>query len=163
MNDELPVPGKELFPGGLSAPFRCRFKPVLLQDIGNRTACYVMPQVGQRAENPSIAPIVILVRQPNHQGFDLTVRARPSRSTTVTAVILLGNQFPMPGQQGLWRHKGCDFSQESPSQSFRFGSQTAMLVVIQPKPLATQLLAENAILFAEVFDRVLLLLVHPPV
>ena len=68
----------------------------------------------------------------------------------------------MPGQQGLWRHQGSDISQESPSESFRFGSQTATLVVIQPKPLTTELFAEHAILFAEVFDRVLLLLVHPP-
>jgi hypothetical protein len=80
----------------------------------------------------------------------------------VTAVVLLRNQFPMPGQQGLRRHEGSDLGQKSPSQSPSLGSQAATLVVIQPKPLTAELLAENAILFAEVFDRVLLLLVHPP-
>ena len=80
----------------------------------------------------------------------------------VTAVVLLRNQFPMPGQQGLWRHEGSDLGQESPSQSFRLGSQAATWFIIQPKSLTPKLLAENAILFAEVFDRVLLLLVHPP-
>jgi hypothetical protein len=114
--------------------------------------CYVVSQVGKRSENPSIAPIAILLRHPNHQGFDLTVSARPSRPATVAAVILLRNQFPVPGQQGFWRHEGSDLGQESPSQSFRLGSQAATLFVIQPKPLITKLLAENAILFAEVFD-----------
>ena len=39
--------------------------------------------------------------------------------------------------------------------------QTSTLVVVEPKPLATKLLFEDPILFAEVFKGELLLLVHP--
>jgi hypothetical protein len=67
----------------------------------------------------------------------------------------------MPGQQGLGCYEGSDLSQESPPQFLGLGCQAATLVVVQPKPATTKLLSQDSILFAEVFDGVLLRLVHP--
>jgi hypothetical protein len=52
--------------------------------------------------------------------------------------------------------------QYSTADKFGFHCQPATLIIGKPKPAATKLLSEYSILLAQVIDRALLLLVHPP-
>jgi len=90
-HNQFLVPAQELLPGRLSAPLRCRLDPVPLQNLGDRAAGYLMPQVGQCALDPMIAPIPVLFGHSNHQSLDLACSARSPGSVLSTAVVLLGN------------------------------------------------------------------------
>ena len=52
--------------------------------------------------------------------------------------------------------------QYSTADKFGFRRQTATLIIGKPKPTSAELLSEDSILFAQVLDGMLLLLVHPP-
>jgi hypothetical protein len=96
-----------------------------------------------------------------YEVLDIIAGARPSGSALGTAIILLGNEFPMPGQQCVRRNKVRNVIQQSPTHKFGFGRQTATLIIGKPKPTSAKLLSENSILFPQVLDGMLLLLVHP--
>ena len=81
--------------------------------------------------------------------------------TLLAAVILLGNQLPVSGQEGLRRYDGCDFPQDATPQHLGPGGQAAALVVVQTESLVPELLPEHPVLFAEVIDRIALLLTQP--
>jgi hypothetical protein len=77
------------------------------------------------------------------------------------SVVLLGDQFPVPGQQGLRRDNGGDLGQNPPPQGFGSNGQSAALVVIEAHSPAAELLSKNAILLAKVINDLQLALVHP--
>ena len=67
----------------------------------------------------------------------------------------------MPTQQRLRRHDRRHVSQNLASQSLRFGSQPASLVICESQPSFAELLAKHAVLLAEVLDRLQLAFIHP--
>jgi hypothetical protein len=67
----------------------------------------------------------------------------------------------MPSQDGVWRNDAADLRQQLATQRLAPDSESAALVVVQPDALITQLLAEYAILFAEIVDHGILLPVYP--
>ena len=77
------------------------------------------------------------------------------------SVVLLRDQFPMPCQQRFRRYDRGHLRQKSATEPFRLGRQTAALIVIEPKPLATKLFLKDPILFAKIVEGELLLLIHP--
>ena len=105
-HDQFPVTSKKLFPGCPAFALWSWLNPVALQNIRNRAPRDLVPQVRQRALNPTIAPIPILFSHSDHQRLDLIGPTRSSRPTLCTAVVLLGDQLAMPREQGFWRHDG---------------------------------------------------------
>src|SRR5215471_888636 len=95
--------GQKLLPTRLLFPLRRRLDSVPLQYAGDRTACPLVPQIGQGALNPTITPIAVLFGHAHHQCFHFSSSARSPWSTLSTTVVLLRNQFPMPRQQSLRR------------------------------------------------------------
>jgi hypothetical protein len=79
-------------------------------------------------------------------------RSWPARSASAAAGIFLRNQLPMPSQQRFRRNDGSHFSKEAPAQQFRFRRQSATLVIAQTKLSTAQLLAQDAILLAEIVN-----------
>ena len=67
----------------------------------------------------------------------------------------------MPRQQGVRRNDVGDIIQYSAVYKFSFGRQTASLIICKPKPTSAHLLSQDSILFAQVLDGMLLLLIHP--
>ena len=77
------------------------------------------------------------------------------------SIVLMGDQFPLPRQQRLWRSDRGDMRQKHMTKSFRLSRQTSTLVVVEPKPLPTKLFLEDPILFKKMVQGKLLLLVRP--
>src|SRR5437660_8309159 len=82
--------------GAGSIPCRSRISAIVLRAI----AC---PRLGQCALDPPIAPILVLRCESDHQLLDIDGCSRTPRSALRSAVVLVGDQLPMPGQQGLGR------------------------------------------------------------
>jgi len=79
----------------------------------------------------------------------------------LTAIILLGNQLPVPSQQRLRSHDCCDLTKQSSAQFLRFGCQSTALIIAKSHSAGANLFSKNLIFFHEVFDDMLLMLVHP--
>jgi hypothetical protein len=77
------------------------------------------------------------------------------------SIVLLGDQFPVPGQQGLRRDNAGDLSQNRPPQGIGSNGQSAAVFVIEAHSPAAELLSKNTILLAKVINDVQLALVHP--
>src|SRR5215469_15096920 len=78
------------------------------------------------------------------------------------SVVLLGDQLPMPSQQGLRCDNAGDLGKSLSSQRFGLNGQPPALIVIEAHSLATELFSQHPILFAEIFNDLQLAVVHPP-
>jgi len=90
-----------------------------------------------RVHGEPIAPFPILVRHSNNQRFDSRRHGRPSWAALARSVILLRNEFPMPGQERVLCHNRCDLGQHLPSYSFGLRCQSSSLVIVEAKPTAS--------------------------
>src|SRR5581483_12226074 len=88
-NDQLPVLLEELLPGGLSFLLRRRLNSVPLQDLSDRRATDVVPQIGECALDPPIAPSPVLLRHAHHQPLNLRSLPTSTRTPFRAAVVLL--------------------------------------------------------------------------
>ena len=82
-------------------------------------------------------------------------------SALPTAVVLLGDQLSMPGEQGLRCHDSGHFRQDGPPQPLGLGGQPATLIVVQAKSLAAELFPEHSIFLPQILNCVQLALAHP--
>jgi hypothetical protein len=78
-----------------------------------------------------------------------------------SSIVLLGDQFPMPSQQGLRRDNGGDLGQNLPPQAFGPDGQSPALIVIEAQSPSTELLAQNPVFLAKVVNDLQLALIHP--
>ena len=106
--------------------------PVPRKNLSDHAAGNSVTQIGHRSLDAPIAPIPVLFGHSHDQVLGLPGGARPSRSALPTAVVLLGNQLSMPGQQRLGRDNRGHLGQNLPSQAFGLGRQATTLVVIEP-------------------------------
>jgi hypothetical protein len=79
-----------------------------------------------------------------------------------SSVVLLGDQLPVPSQQGLRRDNAGDLGKSLSSQRFGSYGQSPALIVIEAYSAATELFAKHPILFAKIFNDLQLAVVHPP-
>jgi hypothetical protein len=88
-------------------------------------------------------------------------RSRSSRCTARAAVILLGNQLPMPSHQRCRRDDCPDMFQNCPAELLRLGCEAAALAIRESHPPIPDLFSKDTIFLDEIFDDLLLMLVHP--
>src|SRR5215469_7572327 len=79
-----------------------------------------------------------------------------------SSVVLLGDQLPVPSQQGLRRENAGDLGKSFSSQRFGLYGQSPALIVIEAYSPATELFSKHPILLAQIFNDLQLALVHPP-
>src|SRR5215469_306153 len=79
-----------------------------------------------------------------------------------SSVILLGDQLPVPSQQGVRCDNVGDLGKSLSPQRFGLYGQSPALIVIEAHPPATELFSKHAILLAKIFNDLQLAVVHPP-
>ncbi len=67
----------------------------------------------------------------------------------------------MPCQKCLRGDNSGQFVKDSSAQLFGLNCQAPVLVIVQARPIAAELFAKDAVLFPELINDLLLLLVHP--
>src|SRR5215472_14171387 len=78
------------------------------------------------------------------------------------SVVLLGNQLPVPSQQGLRRDHAGELGKSLSSQRSGLYGQPLAAIVIEAHSLATELFRKHPVLLAKIFNGLLLAVVHPP-
>src|SRR5215471_16301743 len=79
-----------------------------------------------------------------------------------SSVVLLGDQLPVPSQQGLRGDNAGDLGKSLSSHRFGLYGQSPALIVIEAHSPATELFAKHPILLAKIFNDLHLAVVHPP-
>src|SRR5215471_17703617 len=79
-----------------------------------------------------------------------------------SSVVLLGDQLPVPSQQGLGRDNAGGLRKSLSSQCFGLYGQSPTLIVIEAHSPATELFSKHPILLAKMFNDLQLAVVHPP-
>jgi hypothetical protein len=79
-----------------------------LQNIANRLIRNHIPEIGQGAHNPVIAPVPVLARHANDQLLDLALDPRSTRAmTNLRAIEFAGDQLAVPSQGSVRPGDGC--------------------------------------------------------
>src|SRR5262249_6137616 len=84
-----------------------------------------------------------------------------SRTSVFGAIVFHGDQFPVARQQRLRRHDCRDLHQDFPAEPFGFHCQPATLIIGKTHATVADLLPHHTIFFNEIFDDLLLPLIHP--
>ena len=155
------MPAQELLPRGPPIALRRRLQTARLENVRDRAPCDLVAQIVQRPLYPPVAPIPILRCHTDDRLFYRIPGSRPARTTVFTAIVFPGDQLPVPGQQGLRRDDRRDFPEDATPEHPGLGSQAPTLIVVQTEAFGSQLLAQYPVFFAEIVDRVALLLAQP--
>ena len=99
--------------GAGGSPWRCR-----MQDIANRLIGNHIPEIGQSAHNPIIAPVPVLTGHANDQLLDFSRQPKPARASTgLRAIELAGDKLAIPGQDGVRPRYSCDLGEGLAAQA----------------------------------------------
>src|SRR6516162_5764302 len=79
-----------------------------------------------------------------------------------SSVVLLGDQLPVPSQQGLRRDNAGNLGKSLSSQRLGLYGQSPPLIVMEAHSPATELFSKHPILLAQIFNDLQLTVVHPP-
>src|SRR5215470_2569885 len=158
-HNHIPMPGEKLPPGGFPLTLRRRFQAVLPQNVGDRAPRHFMAQIGEGSLDSAIAPAPILRSHADYQTLDLFSHTRTTWPTLLAAIIFPGDQPAMPSQERCRRHDGRQIMKHAPAQFLSPHRQASVLIVIEMQPLASQLLAQHAVLLLKIIEGLLLPLV----
>ena len=88
---------------------------------------------------------------------------RPVRSDVLlgTAIVLLGDQPPVPAENRVRRDDACHLTQDPPAEFLTSHRESPALGVGQAKRSRTKMLPEDAILLPEIVDAIFLVASHP--
>ena len=86
-------------------------------------------------------------------------QGRPSPSLGIGP--LLRDELTVPGKQRIWCHKRLGFIKQPATKDPGFPGQSYPLFVGEPKPPSFELILENTVLFDEIVDDRLLVVVKP--
>ena len=140
--------------GAGSIPLRLRMIAIVLED----RSC---PRLAKAPRIRSVTPVSVFLGHPEDKSFEFGARSWSPRLTTSTPVVLIGDQLSMPCKQRLRRDDVRDLGQSTSAQFFRADSKPSPLIVGKVESPVTDLFTKDAILFGEVVDHDLLMLIEP--
>ncbi len=159
----FPMGLEKRLPGTVAFSFGRRFDAVLPENVTDGRIGNGVAEVGQSALDAVVAPGEVLFRESEHEFPQFCGDRRTSGLVLSSRGVIpfLGDELPMPTQNGVGRDQRADFTEELASQRFSWDGQAASLVVREPQPFLAVQFFKDSILRPEVFDELLLLLGHP--
>jgi hypothetical protein len=138
------------------------FQMMAAQDVAHRNLVDVMPQVGQRSLDASVAPDSILFRHAHDKLLNLLGDTGSAEPLAVLAPVeLLRDQSLVPPLEGLGRGDRGDLFEAFGVDWMGQCGETAPFGVGQPPLLVAKFGSKSAIFFDEVGDHVLLVPLNP--
>ena len=121
-----------------------------------------MSEIRQRALETAIAPGPVLFGHAHDELLNLLRDAGAAQLLSLLAAVkLVGDSTFVPAHEGIWRGEGGKLFEVLAAQWVGQGSETAPFSIAEPQAACCELCFENAILFLEVGDDVLLRPIDP--
>ena len=102
---------------------------MVLEDSFHRVPGDLVTEVRQRTLDPRVAPQRILARHPHHEVSDLSERHRAASTSLRTAVVLLGDQLPVPAENRVRSDDTGHLHQCAPAKSLAAHRESTALGV----------------------------------
>ena len=134
---------------------------MVVQNPLDRVPGDVVAEIRERATDARVPPRWILDRHPHHEVGHLAWRYRPASTSVGAAVVLPGDQPPVPAENRVRRDDAGDLRQHPPAEFLASHRESTALGVGQAKWTWATLLPENQILLPKIIDHVFLVAVHP--
>ena len=150
----VPMRLYEGLPRRSSGPLGSRFDPVVVQHPLDRVPGDVVAEIRERATDARVAPRWILDRHPHHEVSHLAWRDRPASTSVGAAVVLPGNQPPVPAENRVGCDDAGDLRQNPPAEFLASHRESTALGVGQAKWTWATLLPEDPILLPKIIDHV---------
>ena len=157
----VPMRLEERLPRRSSGPLGSRFDPVVVHNPLDRVPGDVVAEIRERATDARVPPRWMLDRHPHHEVGHLAWRYRPASTAAGAAVVLPGNQPPVPAENRVRRDDAGDLRQNPPAEFLASHRESTALGVGQAKWTWAKVLPEEPILLPEIIDHVFLVAVHP--
>ena len=152
---------QERLPGRPLAPLRRRRNPVLEQNPLHRVSGDLVAEVGQGTSDTGVPPPRIVDGHSHDQlGHRLGCQWPPAAAAGA-AVVLLGDQLPIPAQDRVRRDDAGHLGQDPSAEFLAAHGETTPLSVSQAERTTAQLLSEDSILLTEIVDQIFLVTVQP--
>src|SRR6202049_3787799 len=135
--------GQERFPGRVRAALGCGLDAVVFEDRFNRVARHVVAETLQPAADAGVAPGRVLGRHAYDECGDIRLGTRATGAARLRAVVLLGDEFPIPTEDGVRGHDSSDVREAAPAEDLALHGQAAPLVVREAQPSGTVRGAED--------------------
>ena len=98
------------------------------------------------------SPTLIFLRHAHDQFRNVPHDSRSTNASSVSEILFLCNQPPMPTQQGIWRDYGVKLKQSLSADGFGFARQKNALSVAEANSLAAKSTLEQLVLSLKEFD-----------
>ena len=157
----FPMRLEECLPRRTPAPIGGGGNAVVEQDPLHGVPADLVTEVGQGPAEARVAPSWILNGHPHDQLGQGVRCQRPTAATMCGAVVLLGNQSPIPAEDGVRCGDAGHLHQDPAAEFPPPDGETPPLTVRQAKRTTAQLFAEDSILLTEVVDQIVLVPVQP--
>jgi hypothetical protein len=106
------VSSKKRRPRRVLIALRGRIDPVVSENVRDRAAPDLMPQIGHCSLDPCVPPQSILKRHAQNEIDDRLHDARPAGTSPMAVVPSACDQFSVPSQKGIRRDQGTKFVQD---------------------------------------------------
>ena len=136
-------------------------EPVFQKDSLDRVTANLVTQVVERSSNSSVAPARVVAGHLQDQIFDLDRCLGATGSAGLAAIVLLGDQPPVPSKQRVGCHQGANVEEPFAADCVGLGCEATALPISESPALSGQLLAEPPVLLLQLLDDVLLTAIHP--
>ena len=114
--------------------------------MGSLSAYDLKAQVVERSSDSRVTPARVFAGHSDDQLLDFDCGLRTTWPSFLAAIVLLGDQMPMPSKQSV----GCDqwFEFEKSFSTDRFGldRESTTLLIGESQPLPTELVTQGSIL-----------------
>ena len=134
---------------------------VVLEDRFDRVSGDVVTEVLEPAADTRVAPRRVLLRHADDKRGDVRLRARTAGTSLLRAVVLVGDQKPVPAQDRVRCHDAGDVRETLPSEGLPFHGESPPLIVGEANASRAVCRAEDPVLLQQVLDDVLLLSIDP--
>jgi hypothetical protein len=133
-----------------------------LEHVRDRRARHDMAEVGQGAGEPQISPGWIVRSHLDDESFDRARDAWSPGAPFGAAIVLFGNELPVPAQQRVRGDQGVELFEGRSAELLGFRRQAASLAIGEADSSpALRLLFQDLVLCQNVFDDLVLFPVDP--
>jgi hypothetical protein len=138
--------GEERLPRRRRAALRSWLDAVVLEDRFDRVASDVVAETFQRAADACVAPSRVVGHHAYDKGSDVGRGVRATRTSRLRAVVLLGDERPVPAEDGVGCHDAGNARELTTAEDLAFDCETASLVVREVQSARTVSRAEDSVL-----------------
>jgi hypothetical protein len=93
-------------------------------------------EIAESASDSRVSPARVVAGYSDDQLLDLDRCLGTTNRAALAAIVLLGDQPPVPSKQGVWRHQGADLEEPFSADGLGLRGEATTLPISEPQTLS---------------------------